>query len=1111
MLSVSKMAGLPRATLTTRLALTLACLATVVMASTAEFQNWNMRFTQDVYNVSVPENSLGKTFVTPTAKMGVYIPENMEVTMTYLLLDASGDSDLFKVEDHRVGDFSFLLIRTHSGSYGRLNREFRSEYRLKVQAIATSNGETLESTADVIVYISDVNDLQPLFDKNSYEVTVREDMPLHKSIMKVSAYDGDEGINAEIYYSFVDKTNIFAIHPTSGVITLTRPLNYFLKKEYSLEILAQDRGPDSAQSMRKRPATLTVHVEQVNFFPPDILVKKMPNMIEAGQNDVVLAIISVNDRDIGKNGEIESVSIIEGSINGLVSLQRGEQSGEFRVLYKPSNQQTVTLPGFNITINAVDKGEPALQTNETFYIKLFDAKTIPKFSQSVFHVSIPEIVPINSPVTIVTAHKNGNKFDVRYDIVSGNTNGLFKINKITGLITTSSDLDAEKVRNVQLKVVVSDSSHKNQRNSDTCIVNITIVDHNDNTPDFHITDNVSEIYIVENLPVGTSIFTIGATDRDQGDNGKISFSITNEKHVPFEVDPFTGVLKTKAVLDYETMRHSYKLKIRVADWGTPFLREREMIFTINIQDANDNAPHFEMEDCAGVVSRLAPVGTEVHVVPAIDFDINDAIHYSLLNGNENGCFFINSDSARITVNCSLRDVSETRQHLTIIARDGIHVSDPVGMEIMFEDEPYGQHLEDNYVDMKCKPTNIYERLQSLVSLSHINNEPTDFGISKLPQAVKANTAPQFNNSLPRTLKISEGLSVGSVIANLAAFDTDTGYNGELVYVIKTGDSDGYFRVDMFTGVLKIMSPLDRELRDQYDLTIIVSDLGSPSLSANISVSITVLDENDNPPVFDKQTYEATISESINVNSTVTQVSASDKDLGRNAELTYTIVSNSDLFSIHPYNGIIRVNKPLDREQFPVNTVLVRASDKGEKTVSLSSTATVLVTLTDVNDVVPEFTPNVYSVRIREDLPVGSVVTVVTASDTDEGKFGEVSYQLVYGEDYFEIDPETGVIRIINGLDYEVQQVHNISVRAQDGGIPPLISVCFINIEVVDVNENLLPPVFENFFEYGYVSENVPVGTQVLQVKAYDPDGDGVMYSIRDGTGLGRFMINSKGE
>lgn len=1104
------MASLPGTTLWL-IWITTFCLVTVSMTTAVgtNFALSDLRFTQDLYNASVPENSLGKTFVTPESKMGIYVPENVPIKISYQIVNAEGD--LFKVEDNQVGDFVFLLLRTHSSSYGRLNREFRSEYQLHIKGIADSNGQTFETSTVVVVHISDINDLQPLFDHDTYDVTVAEDTPLHASIAKVSAYDGDEGINAQIYYSFAQRTNMFAIHPTSGEITLTRPLNYFLQKEYKVEIIAQDRGPVTIQSMNKRPAVLTVHVTQVNYFKPDISIKKLPNVIEPGQSEIVLAMVNVKDKDIGENGKIQSLQIVQGNQDGLIFIEQGDNEGDYRVVLRQSNQKSLPTPGFNVTLMAKDRGHPVLSTNESFYISIYDTRVTPKFSKPLFNVQIEEVSPVNTPVTFVSIRPTDSQFDVRYSIIDGNSQNLFKINQISGLISTSAPLDADKDRNIRLKVMVHDAVQKQYRKSDTCEVNVTIVDDNDNAPHFHITDNVSEIYIEENLNIGSSVFTIGAMDADTGENGKISYDLTNVQNVPFELDPFTGIIKTTALLDYETMRHLYKLNIRISDWGTPYSREDEMIFKINLQDTNDNAPQFEKVACTGYISKEAQIDSEILIVPAVDFDVNDIIHYHIVGGNELNCFRLDIDSARMSLNCSLKDISEAKLHVSVIANDGIHNSDAMDIEVDVVDRAETAKLGGDLVKIACQPTDVFKRLQSMVTLSHTNNEPTDFGIKKKPHTSSPNTRPTFNNSVPTELEVSESVAVGTILANFQAVDNDSGYNGTLVYVISSGDTDGSFKVDMYTGKLTVMSKLNREIRDQYKLVIQVSDLGIPSLSASVNISVKVLDENDNAPEFEQPVYTTIISEDVRINTTIAKVSATDKDFGKNAEVRYAIVSDTNHFSINSQTGLIVTNRPLDREQHPVYTVLVRASDIGENGVSLSSTATVLVELTDVNDIIPEFTPDLYSVRIREDLPVGSVVTVVTAADTDEGKNGEVSYQLVYGKDFFEIDSETGVIRIIKSLDYEVKQVHNISVRAQDGGIPPLISACLINIEVVDVNENLYPPVFESFYAHGYVNENEPVGTPVMMLKAEDPDGDGVSYSIRDGSGLGRFTIDENGK
>ena len=1067
-----------------------------------------MKFTQEHYNATIPENSVGRTFVTPASKMGIYIPNDHSVKITYHVLD--DHDDLFKAEGYKLGNFYFLLVRTHSSSYGRINRELQAEYDLKIHAlIEGKDGVKLESTTDLTLFVEDVNDLQPLFDYSLYNVTVREDTPLHTSIAKVSAFDGDVGINAEIYYSFTEHTNAFSVHPTSGIVTITRPLNYILQKNYKIDILAQDRGPHSFQHLSKRPATLIVNVIQVNFFAPDIFVKEIPNIFEPDQSDLVLAFVHVEDRDIGKNGRIESVGLVD-NIGEYIMLERVGKNGEYRVKLSQSLDRTFDKSSLNITVKATDMGDPPLSSYLSFNVAILDAGSQPKFTQKVYNISVEENAPWNTPLIKLPLAKQLNKYDVKFEISGGNKKDLFKISKNSGLLSTTSSLDAEKVSSINLEVKVYDPLRKRQTDVDYAIVNITIIDKNDNEPQFEITDNVSEIYIQENLPVGTSVFKISATDKDSNENGKISYSITNVKYVPFEIDPLSGVIKTTERLDYETMRHSYKLNLRVSDWGTPFAREAEMIFTINLQDVNDNIPHSEKTQCQGYLSRDAPPGTELLIASAIDFDISDVLQYHIESGNDGNCFTLNKDTATLYLNCSLTNFNQDQRLIEITARDGIHISDRLSIEMTLVNSKQNLQLANSLVNIKCQTTDIFQRLQELVIESRENNAATDFGITSKPAEV-FNHPPVFNTSVPLRLAISEGHAVGSVITHFTATDKDTGYNGILLYVIKTGDIDGHFKMDMYSGTLRVGSKLDRELKDEYTLLIEVSDLGTPSLSSNVTVSIEIMDENDNVPKFEQDIYKAEISENMVNNATVTQISATDRDLGDNALITYKIVSDDDHFSINPISGIVTVNKPLDRERHPFYTVLIRAADKGAGPVSLSSTATLEVTLTDVNDVVPKFTPDIYSVKIREDLPVGAVITVVTAADTDEGKNGEVTYELVYGEDFFEIDSETGVMRVIQSLDYEVQQVHNISVRAQDGGMPPLIAVCFINIEVVDVNENLKAPLFENFFAHGYINENEPLGTTVMTLTAYDPDGDGVTYSIRDGTGLGRFFIDSNGK
>lgn len=187
---------------------------------------YEFRFTSVFYNVSIPENSIGKTYVTPEEKMGISLGKWKRSFEEIKFRIHSGDKEkFFKAEERVVGDFCFLMLRTKTGNTDVLNRERKDRFKLEIRASAKRHdGRKYEAQTSVTVMVTDTNDLNPLFYPTDYETTVTEDTPMHKSILRVSAEDADLGRNGEIYYSFSEKTEQFAVHPVSGIVTLTRPL-----------------------------------------------------------------------------------------------------------------------------------------------------------------------------------------------------------------------------------------------------------------------------------------------------------------------------------------------------------------------------------------------------------------------------------------------------------------------------------------------------------------------------------------------------------------------------------------------------------------------------------------------------------------------------------------------------------------------------------------------------------------------------------------------------------------------------------------------------------------------------------------------------------------------
>jgi protocadherin Fat 1/2/3 len=159
------------------------------------------------------------------------------------------------------------------------------------------------------------------------------------------------------------------------------------------------------------------------------------------------------------------------------------------------------------------------------------------------------------------------------------------------------------------------------------------------------------------------------------------------------------------------------------------------------------------------------------------------------------------------------------------------------------------------------------------------------------------------------------------------------------------------------------------------------------------------------------------------------------------------------------------------------------------------------------------------VRIREDIPIGTVVVTVTANDLDIGNNGEISYTFSEalgndGEGYFKIDKFTGTIRTAKQLDFEERQIHSLIINAIDKGIPTQSSSATLIVEVIDVNENRFAPHFEDFVMTGSVKENQNPGAHVLKVSAKDYDIPGpdsrVSYTTNGGDGLGLFAIDNEG-
>ena len=180
---------------------------------------------------------------------------------------------------------------------------------------------------------------------------------------------------------------------------------------------------------------------------------------------------------------------------------------------------------------------------------------------------------------------------------------------------------------------------------------------------------------------------------------------------------------------------------------------------------------------------------------------------------------------------------------------------------------------------------------------------------------------------------------------------------------------------MTTGVVSIMSALDRERTQDYMLNITACDQGTPEKCTSIVGRVIVLDQNDNPPVFIKSAFSFFFPENTRNGTSVVTLNATDRDSGIYGRVRYILETKTEHFSLNPHSGVLIVSKELDREKQEFYDLTIRAVD-GDVNNPLSAFANVRVRILDVNDVAPIFTSKKYFVKAREDLPVGSVVGFV---------------------------------------------------------------------------------------------------------------------------------------
>uniref|UniRef100_A0A5F8HAR7 Protocadherin gamma subfamily C, 5 n=1 Tax=Monodelphis domestica TaxID=13616 RepID=A0A5F8HAR7_MONDO len=353
------------------------------------------------------------------------------------------------------------------------------------------------------------------------------------------------------------------------------------------------------------------------------------------------------------------------------------------------------------------------------------------------------------------------------------------------------------------------------------------------------------------------------------------------------------------------------------------------------------------------------------------------------------------------------------------------------------------------------------------------------------------------------IEVSEQAARGMTFPLPNAWDLDVGMNGLQSYQLSPNSHFSLHvqsKADVKYPELVLERALDREEEPVHHLILTASDGGNPVRSGTSRVRVTVLDANDNAPVFTQSVYSVSIPENVPVGTWLLSVNATDPDEGVNGEVTYSFWNihskAKQVFELDSHVGSISTIGHLNHEESGFYEMEVQAKDNA----GFFARANVLVTVVDVNDNAPEVTITSLTNSILENSPAGTVIALLNVHDQDSGENGHVMCSIPNNLP-FKLEKNYGNYYSLvtsMALDREQVSMYNITVTATDLGTPPISTNTHITLHVADINDN--PPTFSQTSYSVYILENNPKGSSIFLVTASDPDSEEnaqIIYTIAD--------------